>query len=57
VIGNGVEAAGTLEQSKIVGDEAETEKNGPETSGEGFSGVEEAQVGNQAQGVGQQRQE
>jgi hypothetical protein len=57
VIRNGVKTAGTLEESKIVRDETEAEEDGSKTSGEGFSGVEEAQVGDQAQGVGQQRQE
>ncbi len=57
MIGNGVKTAGTLEQRKIVSDEAEAEEDGSEASGKGFSGVEETQVRGQAQGVGQQRQE
>src|SRR5467141_2570335 len=40
VIGDGVEAAGALEKSEIVRDQAEGEKDGAETAGESAAGVE-----------------
>jgi hypothetical protein len=56
VVGDRVEAAGAFEESEIVGDEAEAEKDGAEAAGEFAAGVEIACVRGEAQGIGEQRQ-
>jgi len=44
VIGDGVEATGALQESEIMRDQAEAEKNGAETAGKFAAGVEIARI-------------
>jgi hypothetical protein len=56
MVGDGVETAGALEKSEIVGGEAEGKKNGAETAGEFAARVEIAGIRGKAQEVGEQGQ-
>jgi hypothetical protein len=56
VIWDGVEAAGALEESEIVRDEAEAEKDGTEAAGELTARVEIAGIRTKTEGVGEQGQ-
>src|SRR5262249_52264749 len=52
VVGDGVEAARTLEEGEIVGHQAADKKQGPEASGDFLAGVQEMNIATQAEQIG-----